>query len=498
MSRIPFPQQYRNVSQALCCFISLLLILSGCHSSSSSTTSAGSGATGTGTTVSFAMAANTMQKNIIQEGPHFNNASVVTAMNTHPWFTLPHLMDQAVAAEMGLSLIWDPENGSTPLTGDFAIENLYIGGGFTNVSNTNNCTNGTLTVSCLESLKNFMGQALDPAFANSNGASTTMFGRLQSTSMVLCAIGALTPASSIDTDGLPVAGTYTVAFPTDPANIIFQPIAAGGCNVSANHVGGSITINVTAANAGIYTKQIAIPAMGGMAWLKLDAANGTLDVLSVEDERISSGMYAVNRALTHVTGINTPGAGTTRFEYISLGSNVSGSNSCYSGGQWQCSYEFHRVYIDEAADRAYLVSNFGDPGASDGSSTAPTRYLQFTAVAKPSSLKACATGSTCSGDLALSFTADGQIEVNTNTVYPAAGNGFDGCVNLSDRSLGASATLTCSVTGTSVVAGASAMINTTRMLFVSDVVATLLNGTTPATTFSFTDGTNIFTSADTN
>lgn len=475
--------------------ISFLLVLNGCSNSSSSGAASSAGAS----SVSFAMASNTMQKNIVQEAPHFNNASVVTALNDHSFFKFGTLrwMDQAVAAELGLALIWDPENGNPPANGDFALENLYIGGGFSQVSNTNNCTNGSITVPCDESLKNYMGQALDPAFENSNTASTTLFGRLQSINEQLCGISNLVPTASIDTDGLPVVGSYTITFPSDLTNVVYQPVASGGCNIDSSHAGASITINVTAVTTGIYTKQFSISAMGITAWLKLDPVNGTLDVLTVEDQRVS-GRYAVDRSMTHITGINTPGAGTTRFEYISIGSNVSGSDSCYSSGQWQCSFEFHRVFIDEAANQAFLVSNFGNPGANDGTTGTPTYYEQFTAVAQPSDLKACSTGGTCTGQLALSFTADGQYEVNSNTLYPSLGNGYDGCVNLLDRSLATSATLSCTVTGTSIEAGASAMINSTRQLFVTDAVATLLNNTSTSTTFSFTDGSDIFTNPDTN
>jgi hypothetical protein len=442
-----------------------------------------------------------MQANIQNEAPHFNSASVVTAMNDRSFFSRSwqHLsfFNDAVASELGLSLIWDPENGSAPTGTDFAVQNLYNGGGFTSTGSSNNCTSGSVTIPCLESLKNYMGQALDPAFQNSNGASITMFGRLQTFNMIICTIGNLVPASSIDTDGLPVVGTLTINFPSDTTNIVYQSTSAGGCNLPTNHAGGSLSIVVTAVTSTVYDKLMTIAGVNVQAWVKLDPVAGTLDLLSVEDQR-GSGRYAVDRGMTHVTGINTPGAGTTKFEYISIGSNVSASDSCYSSGQWQCSFEFHRVYIDEAANVAYLVSNFGSPGANDGSVNPPTNYIQYTAMAAPSNLKACSTGGTCTGELALSFTADGQQEVGSSVVFASAGNAYDGCVNLVDRSLASSATLSCTVTGVSVLAGAQAMINGTRTLFVADAVATLLNNTNANTTFSFTDGTDIFTAADTN
>lgn len=486
-------------------FISLLTIilsLSGCSgSSTSSTASSNPSSTVSVAKVSFAKASVATQANIQQEAPHFNNTSVVTAINerslfSHGWHHLS-LFNEAVAAELGLSLIWDPESGSAPMGSDFALQNLYNGGGFTSVGSSNNCTSGSVTIPCSESLKNYMGQALDPAFQNSNSASITMFGRLQTFNMIICTIGNLVPASAIDTDGLPVAGTLTINFPADTTNLVYKSNSAGGCSLSAGLAGGSLTIVVSAVTSPVYNKLMTIAEVGIRAWLKLDPVAGTLDVLSIEDQR-GNGRYAVARGMTHVTGINTPGSGTTKFEYISIGSNVTGSDSCYSNGRWQCSFEFHRVYIDETADVAYLVSNFGSPGANDGSVSAPTSYIQYTAMAKPSNLKACSTGGTCSGEIALSFTADGQQQIGSNTIFASAGNAYDGCVNLVDRSLAASATLSCSVTGVSILSGAQSMINTTRTLFVADAVASLLNNTNATTTFSFTDGTNIFTAADTN
>ncbi|PRC90710.1 hypothetical protein [Solimicrobium silvestre] len=479
------------------------LSLSSCSGSSSPTaTSSSSGSSGTAPTpVSFASATTTFQQNMIAETPHFTNSSVVTAVNLQHYFPKHwgSIFSEAVAAELGLAVIWDPESGSAPAGSDFSVLNLYNGGGFTCSGASNTCTLGSVTIQAQESLKNFMGQALDPNFLNSNGASTTLFGRLKQASTIVCALGNLLPAAQIDTDGLPIVGSLTLSFPAATTNIIYQPISAGGCSAPTDQAGASLPLTVTAVTSANYAKQIIIAPLSVIAWLKLDTTAGSLNVMTLEDQR-NNGRYAVDRAIANITGINTPGSGKTLFEYISIGSNVAGSTNCYANGGWQCSYEYHRVFIDEAANGAYLVSNFGSPGDQSGGIGTPTSFLQYTAVARPSDLKTCTSGGTCSGSLALSFTANGQQEVNSNIVYPSVGNDYEGCVNLLDRSLASSGALTCSITGTSILAsgGASAMIESTRQVYATDVVATLLAHTSATTTLSFTGATDIFTAPNTN
>jgi hypothetical protein len=235
-----------------------------------------------------------------------------------------------------------------------------------------------------------------------------------------------------------------------------------------------------------------------VVWLKLNPAAGDFNVMALEDER-PSGRYSVARTMAYVTGANTPGSGTVRLEYVNIGSASSDSTSCVTNGQWSCGYEFHRVFIDEAADVAYLVSNYGLPGANDGSTAAPTSYVQYTAAGKPSELSACSSTGTCTGTLAVSFTADGQSVPGSSSVYPSAGNAYNGCVNVATRALTADATLSCSLTGASILAagGASAMIELTREVYVNDVVATLLAHTSASTTLAFTGASDIYTAPNT-
>jgi hypothetical protein len=67
------------------------------------------------------------------------------------------------------------------------------------------------------------------------------------------------------------------------------------------------------------------------------------------------------------------------------------------------------------------------------------------------------------------------------------------------RVLSNDGSLACDLAGVPVLAsgGASAMIELTRQVYVSDVVATLLANTTASTTLAFTDGTDMYTAPNT-
>jgi len=458
--------------------------------------------TPTATPTSFKSASSDAQKKIMSEMPHLTNASVVTGLNDAPMFRWRGIFPEAVAADFGLSAIWDPESGAAPLGSDFAVNNLYIGGGFTCSSpDVNTCTNGSVTVAGLESLKNYMGQALDPNFQNSNGASITLFGRLQSALMIPCALGQLT--TTLDTDGLPPAGALTLNFPSDTTSAVYQSPSSGGCGLSSELAGMSISGTVTAVSAGAYAKKIVMQTPGGTSsavWVKLDSTAGTMDLMTLEDQRPQR--YAADRAIVHMSNLGTAGAAKIAFEYVSMGSaDGSNSDSCYSTSGWSCDFDLHRGYIDEAADVAVLVSTMGSPAASGDSTgaTAPTNYIRYTAAAKPSALAACTAGTSCTGTLALSITADGQQMPATGSVYPSAGNAYAACVDLASRSITTDDTLACDVTGTSILApgGASAMIEATREVYAGDVMATLLAGTTDSTALAFTGSADIYTAPDT-
>jgi hypothetical protein len=465
---------------------------SGDSSSASSNTSSMSHA------VSLSQAVTSMQQNLTTQSPHIVNSSTVTAFNWHRMMRNVGglFIPDALAADFGLSTIWDPNSGQAPTGSEFGLENLYIGGGFT-CDASNNCTNGTVSVPGVESLTNYMGQALDPNFENSNGASITIFGRMKNAQMVLCIMGQVLPAASTDTDGLPVVGAVTLAFPADTSSTVYQAISSGGCGVPSSFVGISLPMTVTAVSSTNYTKQISLTVQNPIImWLKLDASAGIFNFMSVEDQR-PSGRYAADRAIVNITGIGTSGSETVRYEYVGIGSASSASTSCYANGGWNCDYEFHRVFIDQTANTAYLLSNDGSPADQSGGTGAPTQYVQYTGTGAPSSLSSCSAGATCTATLALSFTAAGQS--GATGVYPSVGNEYDGCVNAASRELSNDGSLACDVPGVPMLAsgGASATIELTREVYIGDVMATLLANTTAATTLAFTNGSDMYTAPNT-
>jgi len=95
--------------------------------------------------------------------------------------------------------------------------------------------------------------------------------------------------------------------------------------------------------------------------------------------------------------------------------------------------------------------------------------------------------------MAFSFTGETSIATGSDE--------YDGCIDLADRTLTSSGSLSCAtgVTGTSVMAsgGAQAMINSTRLVFVADVIATLFNNTNANTTLAFNSASIIYTTPDT-
>jgi hypothetical protein len=473
----------------------MALTMTGCGSGDGSSPI---GTASSAPSVSLPQAVAAMQKNLTTQTPHIVNASTVTAFN---WRKAMRnvggvFVSDAMATDFGLSTLWDPESGSAPTGNDFGLSNLYIGGGFT-CDMSNNCTNGTVTVPGVESLTNYMGQALDPNFENSNGASITVFGRMKNAQMVLCIMGQVLPAASTDTDGLPIVGAVTLQFPSDTTGTLYQEPSAGGCGVPSSMAGTSLSFTVTAVTSANYTKQLSTTLQNPIVmWLKLDASAGVFNFMSLEDQR-PSGRYDIDRTIVNITGIGSPGSQTVRYEYVSIGSASSDSTSCYADNGWKCDYEFHRVYIDQTANTAYLLSNDSPPGDPSGGTGAPTQYVQYTATGEPSNLSSCSAGATCSATLALSFTAAGQSD--DSGVYPSAGNEYDACVNVANRALSNDGSLSCDTNGVPILAtgGATATIELTREVYVGDVVATLMANTTAATTLAFTNGTNLYTAPNT-
>jgi hypothetical protein len=358
-----------------------------------------------------------------------------------------------------------------------------------------------VTFSCNESVKNYMSQELNSSFVNSNGASVTVFGRLQSALQISCALGLLIPSASLGTDGLPAVGSGTIVFPTATTDTIYKAFNSGGCGLGTSMAGQSAPYVVTAVTGTLFTKQMVVTVPGGNSntiWMALTPETGSFSFMTVEDQR-TNGRYVASRTMVSITNGNVTNGAQIKMEYISIGSNQNFVNStgqqtnCYTSGQWQCSFEMHRVFIDETANKGYVLSHSGDPGTAAGGTGIPTRYVEYTAAGKPVDIGACSSSTTCAAQIAVSFGFQGQHTAAGGTFTPAGD--YIGCVAVGSRDIVTDDSLACDITGTTI--SAATAIEGTRELFVSDAIASLYTGTTSATTFSFTGASDIFTAADT-
>ena len=213
--------------------------------------------------------------------------------------------------------------------------------------------------------------------------------------------------------------------------------------------------------------------------------------MQAEDQRNSS-RYAANRLAVFMSGLNGTNTTQVRMEYVSLNSNNSGStnavSSCTGSGS-NCSYEIHRIFIDESADTGYVLT----AGGTYVNTTFATQFgMQATAAGRPVELNAC-TGTSCAEKLALSVNPIGQ---STGAGGSFTGTGdYNGCVSAKDGSLATDGTLVCNVTGTTI--SSATAVNSIVALYGADPIATLLNNTSASTTIAFTSGSNIFTAAPT-
>jgi hypothetical protein len=505
-------------------FSSTILLVSCTSGVSGSTTSA----TNLGSTVSKAMS--TISKN----SPHVVNSTTVQASNMQKYFKqfmrslLPEVMAGVPNPTSGLAAIWDPEGaGSPPINGDLGLINSFFdssvlygcSSGATRSANhtdgpcsdgssdweyTTPTSGGTL-IPTFVSPMDYFGQQLDPNFVNANGSSTTTFGRMQSAMGITCVIGNL--FSNLDADGTPsVTAGATLTFPSDTSNVVFQPVANGGCGMQVSMASASITGVVVTAVVGssYYTKKLSIQPPGNpnpsIIYLGLDLTEGTMNFMTIEDQAGPSGRNAIDRTILSATGLTSAATTVIKYEYASIG--YPGTRSlvtCWDGSQWNCDYEFHRVFIDGPNDKAYILSNDGAPGDAAGGTTTPTFFIQFTGAGRPIELAAC-TASSCSETLALSLAVSGQ---NTGAGGSAvATDDYNACVNASDRTIATNNVLTCNVTGTTIDRGFSdtnaspaGVIELSRVFYQTETIANTPDILTvnPNATVSFTNGTDMYT-----
>jgi len=477
--------------------------------SSSSSASSSTSSQSSPTTLTLGGANALLRQKLINDAPHVANTGIVlgttrqTPADTKARVNVLQTAQPAAGKtlDLNLSVIWDPQNGSAPQSGNFAVTNLYNGGALTCSSASNTCSDGLHTISMAESLVNYMSQSLDPSFSNSNGDNTTLFGRFLKASSILCAFSQIALPNTLDSDGLPMIRSYTIKFPADTANNIYQPYAQGGCDVSVDLAGTSTVATVTNVSSTNFTKKMSLATVDAAVtiWLKLDNQNGVYNLMEIEDQRVS-GFYAVKRTVAYMSGLSSAASSKIVAEHINIGSVVADATSCIAstkvGPSWRCGFDYDRVLIDEHQDIAYSVTNAGRPGADDGSINKPDYYVQYTAAGSPLELAATCGGSKkcINGTLAISFTAGGQKFPTDSSIYPSAFYDYNGCVDFRTKLIVTDGSLNCDVAGQSVLmtGGAASMIEQTRQRYVTDVMATLLSGTNENTTLPFSSANDIY------
>jgi hypothetical protein len=318
------------------------------------------------------------------------------------------------------------------------MPDLYCGGG--------SCTN--------ESIKNYMGQMIDPNFINANGSTVGAAGRYSSALTQTCLMTAFFAKNcTIDTDGLPAVGTCTV-------NVDFTelPTAGGlfeGCVVPANFTAGGgptslslgLTITAVAGNAN-YTKKIVMtgaPSGGGTGtntiYAKIDSTNGIFNFENIApgDNQTGSATCGGSRFILALNGNVT----SFQYESITLGTDTTAGCSTQNSG---ASHEdFFRIHLDTGLDTSYILGLSENKGSANQS-------FGFILSGQPSKI-AANTG-----------TISASIWANTGTAIPTGASTFfaasaDGCVSQTTGSITTDGTLTCDVTGLDVFS-AKTMLNT--------------------------------------
>jgi hypothetical protein len=248
-----------------------------------------------------------------------------------------------------------------------------------------------------------------------------------------------------------------------------------------------------------YTKEITLTPPGNPGpthmWMGLDLSAGTLHFMQLEDQAGSTGRNAVDRSILSASGLNSAATTVLLYEYASMGfTGIRNSGpSCWSGSQWNCDYELHRMYINGATDVAYILTNNSPPGDASGTTGAPTSYVQYTGAAKPIELASC-TSSSCSQTLALSMGLLGQNNANGTSATTTAD--YNGCVNASTRVISTDNSLSCSLTGVSINSGnTSGVIELSRQFYggLTSGAPSILTNTNGNTTLSFTGASDIYT-----
>ena len=432
-------------------------LLQGCGGSGGSTASPAITNLQTG----ISSAQTTLQQNV----PHITDLNK-TAFNWMP--RLYHgvqgfLFPEALATSLGsLSGFWTNASDAT---------NLYDGG-------------GSYSGSAFESPQNWMGQELDPSFLNSNGATTTPFGRVATDFMIVCVIGASqqqnsTLSAAMDSDNLLKAGTYS--FPMNFSSASGSSFM--GCSIppSVQNLSsmGNPTLQIVVSNASpstTYTKEYQMSWSGGTGhnppnntvFLKVDTTNQVLNMGIVEQN--CSGctpQWGIDRSLLSVT------KNVADFEYVAQ-NYASGTNATTQDG-----FEMYRFHIDTGNNVGYV---FGNYGAFNDASTLEA-YTRYSLAAKPNNLNSVAVS------MAI-------VQSTTSTSSPTSANAGDACVSASNGNVTTDASLTCDVTGVDIsstlVAEKTNANHTSTASSYTQTYALTATTTIPWTTFDTNTSTGFF------
>ena len=326
------------------------------------------------------------------------------------------------------------------------------------------------------SLKNYMGQMIDPAFLNQNGSATGAAGRYVNGIFQTClTMAVLNSACGTDTDGLPPVGTCSASLSlssvTGDGTFYQGCLVPKGFTASQAQNGGgggstTLTVTVTAVTGNPnYTKKIVVGgAPGGngsitsTAYAKLNPATGAFNF-----ENISPGDNQTNNASCggsrYILSLN---GNVTQFEYqsITLGTDVAAG--CASGNSHQ---DWYRIHLDTGLDTAYILGMQHNNGSVNG--------LTFLLSGQPSKIAAD------TGNVSVSvWAADG-------TAIPAGSGGSlavasaDACVTQSTGTISTDGQLACDISGLDVISAAS-MLSTANSTNLSTNVPTSNSGTPAA------------------
>jgi hypothetical protein len=285
--------------------------------------------------------------------------------------------------------------------------------------------------------KDYMGYQIDPDAERDNGSAINIFGRINSSLSIACAIMNLAPNVDAST-GYPSNGTFTVTFTSSSASVLTTYCGFSASNVPSPGESVSITTS-TPADTSVYDKKMVITLDanmgGGTQTFYLRTNSSAINILSAElnSDNLSRNIIAYDRT-TRVG----------RAEYISGPNTIVANN----GGT-----EFQRLYIDETNDVASMLSY-----SRDFNSMTVNR-MSFSLVGKPA---------TAGSEVAVSMRAEGYGGLGYATIYK-------GCVNSDTGALSGDDTSACAggVTG-------RAMDNAGITSIVSDLDTNVYNsGTDP-------------------